>query len=159
MTSALRLFKNRGQNIECNFGCEVHSAVLLKPNVDNILLLKFCEQKFFQHCPITIAIDFNCLSWLIFEENWPNYVSGPKSAPNSDSFWVRRLFNACVRVFCYFNCPIWSEALSVGTTRRILSSVYRLSAIRRVSGFRAVSDDAVLVLPLPIPIPLHQTLS
>ena len=38
---------------------------------------------------------------------------------------------------------IWTEALSVGTTRRKLPSVNRLSAI---SGFRTVSDEAVLVL-------------
>ena len=41
-------------------------------NVDNILLFNFCEQKFVQHVPITIAIDCNCLSLLIFEEKWPN---------------------------------------------------------------------------------------
>ena len=40
----------------------------------------------------------------------------------------------------------------MGTTRRILSSVYRLSAIRRISGFRTVSDEAVLVLAKTIPI-------
>ena len=40
-----------------------------------------------------------------------------------------------------YACPIWSEALSVGT-----SSVYRLSAIRQISGFRKGSDEAVLVL-------------
>ena len=32
-------------------------------------------------------------------KKWPNYASWLKSAPNSDSFWVRRLFNVCVRVF------------------------------------------------------------
>ena len=40
------IFKNRGQNIECSFGCVASSAVLLKPNVINILLFNFCEQKF-----------------------------------------------------------------------------------------------------------------
>ena len=45
-----------------------------------------------------------------------------------------------------------SEALSVGMTERILSSVCRLSAIRRTSGFRIVSDEAVLVLAKTIPI-------
>ena len=72
-----------------------------KPNVANILLFNFCEQKFVQHGPITIAIDL-----LIFEEKLPNYTSGPKSAPNSDSFWVRRLFNVCVRAFCAPNATI-----------------------------------------------------
>ena len=53
------IFKNRAQNIVCCFGCVARSAVLLKPNVANILLLNFCEQKFVQHGPITIAIDCN----------------------------------------------------------------------------------------------------
>ena len=57
------IFKNRAQNIECSFGC-----VLLKANVANILLFNFCEQKFVQHDPITIAIDCNDLCLLIFKE-------------------------------------------------------------------------------------------
>ena len=87
------IFKSRAQNIECSFGCVARSAVLLKPNVVNILLFHFCEQKFIQHGPITIPIDCNGLSLLIFEGKWPNYASGPKSR-------VRRLFKVCVRVFC-----------------------------------------------------------
>ena len=63
-----------------------HSAVVLKPNVANILLFNFCEQKFVQHGPITVVIDCNDLSLLIFKENWRNYASGLKSAPNSYSF-------------------------------------------------------------------------
>ena len=55
------------------------SAVLLKPIVANILLFKFCEQKFVQHGPITIAIDYSGL---------------------------RRLFNVCVQVFCAPNSTI-----------------------------------------------------
>ena len=52
-----------------------------------------------------IAIDCNGLFLLIFEEKWPNYASGPKFAPNSNSFWVRRLLSVCVRQmrqFCLF---------------------------------------------------------
>ena len=64
----------------------------------------------------------------------------------------RRIISALVTPIMLYACPIWLEALSVGTTRRILSSVYRLSAIRRVSGFRTVSDEAVLVLAKAIPI-------
>ena len=82
------------------------SAVLLKSNAANILVFSFCEQKFVQQGPITIAIDCNVLSLLIFEEKLPNYASRPKSAPNSDSFWVRRLFNVCVQVFCAPNATI-----------------------------------------------------
>ena len=73
----------------------MRSSKTMKPNVGNILLFKFV-----QHRPITIAINCNCLSLLIFEEKLPNYASGPKFAPNSYSFWVRWLFNVCVRVFC-----------------------------------------------------------
>ena len=80
----------------CNFGCVARSVDLLKSNVANILLFNFCEQKFFQHGPITIAIDWNGFSWLIFDK-WPNYSSGPKSAPNS--WLVRWLLNVCLRVF------------------------------------------------------------
>ena len=100
------IFKNRAQNIECSSDCVARSAVLLKPNVANILLFNFCEQKFVQHGPIAIAIDCNGLPLLIFEEKWPNYASRPKSEPNSDSFWVRRLFNVCVTVFCAQNAII-----------------------------------------------------
>ena len=62
-------------------------------------IFNFCEQKFVQHGPITIAIDCNDLSLLIFEEKWPNYASGPKSAANSDSF--------CVPDFCAPNRKCW----------------------------------------------------
>ena len=48
----------------------------------------------------------NDLSLLIFEEKLPIYASGPKFAPNSDSFWVRRFFNVCVQVFCAPNASI-----------------------------------------------------
>ena len=95
------IFKNRARNIECSFDCVARSAVLLKPNVANVLLFNFCEQKFIQHGPITIAIDCNGLSLLIFEEKWSNYA-----APKSDSFWADRLFNVCVRVFCAPNATI-----------------------------------------------------
>ena len=72
------IFKNREQNIECSFVSVARSAVLLKPNVANILLFNFCEQKLDQHGPITIAMDCNGLSLLIFEEKWPNYA-----------FWIK----------------------------------------------------------------------
>ena len=79
------IFKNRAQNIEYSFGCVARRVILLKTNVANILLFNFCEQKFVHHGPITIAIECNGLSLLIFEEKWLNYAYGPKSAPNSDA--------------------------------------------------------------------------
>ena len=94
--------------MECSFG-----RVLLKSNNANILFFNFCEQKFVQYGPITIAIDCNGLYLLNFEEKWLNYASGPKPAPNSDSFCVRRLFEVCVRVFCAPNATILLVYVSV----------------------------------------------
>ena len=45
-------------------------------------------------------------SSIFVNKKWPYYAFGPKSAPNSDSFRVRRLFNVCVRVFCAPNATI-----------------------------------------------------
>ena len=45
-----------------------------------------------------------------------------------------------------------SEAISMVTTRRTLSSVYHLNAIKRISGFRTLSDEAILELRKIIPI-------
>ena len=88
MRSDNEIFKSRVQIIACSFGCVARNAVLLKPSTANILLFKFCKQIFIQHGPITIAIDCNCLSLLIFEEKWSNYDSGPKYTSNINSFWV-----------------------------------------------------------------------
>ena len=68
--------------------------------------LQFLWPKAVQYGALTITIDCNGFSVLIFKEKWPNYASGPKSATNSDSFWVRRLFNVCVRIFCVRNATI-----------------------------------------------------
>ena len=106
---------------ECSIGYVARRAVLLKPNVANIILFNFCKQKFIQHGPITIAIDCNCLSLLIFEEKWPNYACGPKSAPNSDSFWVRRLFNVCLRIFCAPNAIILLAYIPAKTKMSFIS--------------------------------------
>ena len=89
-------------------------------NIASILLFNFCEQKFVQHGPITIAIDRNGLSLLIFEEKLPNYDSGPKSAPYSDSFWVRRQF-------CLFTYPPRSKWASSEKMISLPKSVYSVS--------------------------------
>ena len=102
----------------------------------------FCEQKFVQHGPITIAIDWNGLSLLIFEEKLPNYASGPKSAPNSDSFWVRRLsmyvcgfFVPQMRQFCLWAKVsfIWKDdffmAKSASSVSRSQAHFQRCSSV------------------------------
>ena len=98
--------------MECNCGCVARNAVLLKPNIANILRFNFCEEKFVQHGPITIVIVCNSLSLLIFGEKLSNYASGPKSASNNDSFWVHRLFNVCVWVVCAPNATIFLVYIS-----------------------------------------------
>ena len=100
------------QNTECRFGRVARSAVLLKPNFANSLVFNFCQQEFVQQGPIMIAIDCNGLSFLIFEEKWPNYVFETKPALNSDSFGMRLLFNVCVRVFCATNSTIFECLLT-----------------------------------------------
>ena len=62
----------------------------------------FMNKNFFRHGLITIAIDCNDISLLIFEAKWPSYASGPKCALYSDSFWVRAGFR-CPK-FDHFAC-------------------------------------------------------
>ena len=99
------ILKNRPQNIEFSFGCVARNAGLLKPNVANILLFNFCEQKFVQHGPITIAMYCNGLSLLISEEKWPNYASEPKFAPNSGSVGFSMYSVPQMKQFCLFTYP------------------------------------------------------
>ena len=61
-------------------------------------------KKFVQHGLITIATDCNGHCLLIFKVKWPNYSLGSKLTANSNSFWVCRLFNVWVRVFCAPKC-------------------------------------------------------
>ena len=58
----------------------------------------------------------------------------------------RRIIVAVVTSIMLYAYSIWLEALSVWTTRRILSSVYRLSVVRWISGLKTVFIEAVLVL-------------
>ena len=69
------IFKNRVQNMDCSLGCVARNVVLFKPNVANILLFNFCEQKFVQHGPLTIANNCNGLSLLIFQEKWSTQMA------------------------------------------------------------------------------------
>src|ERR1044071_5460354 len=65
------IFEDSAQKIDCNVGCVALSAVLLKPNVANILLFNFREQKVVQHGAIALTIDSKSRSSLIFEKNGP----------------------------------------------------------------------------------------
>ena len=93
------IFENGAQKIDCYVGCETSGPVLLKPNVVHVILFNFWKQKFVEHGTVTLAIDRNGASLLIFEEKWPNDVTVPKFAPNSHSLWVHRLLNDDVWIF------------------------------------------------------------
>ena len=126
------IFKNRAQNIECSLGCVPRSAVLLKLNVANPL--KFLWRKIRSTWPITIAIDCNGLPLLIFQEKWSNYVAGPKSAPNNDSFWMRRIFNVCMLVYIPAKIKmsfIWKDDFFFCQNAQHCSSVYTIIFVRR----------------------------
>ena len=98
------IFKNRTQNIECNFYCVARSADLLKSNVANILLFNFCEQKFVPHGPITIAIDCNGLILAHFRRKMAQLCLCTKIRIKQ---WRRfGLFNVCMLVFCAPNAII-----------------------------------------------------
>ena len=87
------IFKNGAQKISCYVGCVASGPVLLKPNVVHVILFNFWKQKLVDHGTVTLAIDRNGGSLLIFEEQWPNDAIVRKSAPNSHSLWVHRLLN------------------------------------------------------------------
>ena len=97
------IFKNRAHNIEFSLGYVSRIAILLKPNVANIFVFNFCEQKFVQHGPITIAIECNGLSLLNFEEKWPNYASGQWLVLSASAFRCMRagfLWPKCYNFAC-----------------------------------------------------------
>lgn len=74
----------------------------------------------------------------------PN-IGGPK-------FQKRLLLSRVVSSALLYAAPIWSNAVRVQETRRKLSSVYRLTALRTICGFRTISEDAAYVLAGMIPI-------
>ena len=93
------IFENGAQKINCYVGCMASGLVLLKPNVDHVILFNFWKQKFTKHGTVTLAIDRNGGTLLIIEENCPNDANVPKSAPNSHSLWVHRVLNDDVCIF------------------------------------------------------------
>ena len=48
--------------------------------------------------------------------------------------------------------PIWASALKVKTYGRKMASVYRLGALRVISAYRTVSDEAAGVISGMLPI-------
>jgi hypothetical protein len=64
----------------------------------------------------------------------------------------RILLSRVVSSVLLYAAPIWATAITIKETRRKLRSVYRLSALRTIRGYRTVSDDAACVIADMMPI-------
>ena len=76
------IFENGARKIDYYVDCVTSGPVLLKPNVVHVILFNFWKQKFVEHGTVTLAIDPNGGSLLIFEKKWPNYATVPIQIPN-----------------------------------------------------------------------------
>lgn len=74
----------------------------------------------------------------------PN-IGGPRQG--------RRLLLAkVVASVILYAAPVWAAAMEKTTCRKKIARAYRLSALRAISGFRTVSDDAACVLAGMMPV-------
>ena len=148
------IFKNRAQNVDCSFGCVARSAVLLKPNVANILLFHFCEQKCVQHSPITIAINCNGLSLLIFEEA----IVSPGQNPHQTvtrfgcvgfsmlqfclfTYPPRSKWASSEKMICFLPKSAFSVSRSQAHLAKRISSVYTTIFVRRKHKTKYLSNQ------------------
>lgn len=74
----------------------------------------------------------------------PN-IGGPKPAR-------RKLLATVINSVILYASPIWAGAMAVKCSRKKLSSTYRLSTLRIISGFRTISEEAAGVVAGLIPI-------
>ena len=109
----MKHFEDNKQSSYCQESLLDSKYLFLYPtNMVAVTVLVFRSRQTVQMLPISsssifvIAINCNVLFLFIFEAKLSNYASGRKSTPNSDSFWVRQLFNVCVRFFCAPNATI-----------------------------------------------------
>ena len=51
------IFENGAQKIDCYIGCVASDPVLLKRNVDHVILFNFKKQKFIKHGTVTLDTD------------------------------------------------------------------------------------------------------
>ena len=64
-------YENGAQKIDCYVGCVASRAVLLKPNVDHIILFNFWKRKLVEQGTATLATGCHGNSLLTFEKNSP----------------------------------------------------------------------------------------
>ena len=74
----------------------------------------------------------------------PN-VGGPKH-------FKRLVISRVITSILLYGSPVWSRALDVISNKNKISAVYRMSALRVISAYRTVSDDAACVIAGAIPI-------
>lgn len=74
----------------------------------------------------------------------PN-IGGPK-------YSRRLLLSRVVSSILLYAAPVWAHATRIQGARRKLASVYRLSALRVISGYRTISEEAALVIAGMIPM-------
>lgn len=79
----------------------------------------------------------------------PN-VGGPKSGR-------RKLLHEVVHSALLYGAPIWARSLTTEVHRKKMAQVQRRSALRVISGYRTISEDAALVLASSPPIDLLAT--
>ena len=80
------ILENDAQKTDCYVGCVASGPVLLKPNVVHAILFNFWKQKFVEHGTVTLVIDRNDDSLLIFEEKWPNNADVEMGLPEKMIF-------------------------------------------------------------------------
>lgn len=64
----------------------------------------------------------------------------------------RILLSRVVSSVLLYAAPVWAKALTTKAIRHKLTSVYRLCALRTISGFRTISDEAAFVIAGMVPI-------
>lgn len=77
----------------------------------------------------------------------PN-TRGPK-------YLQRRLLTEVVKSTILYASTIWSESLRFATYAKLITTVYRLAALRVCCAFRTVSDDAAFVIAGLLPVDLQ----
>lgn len=71
----------------------------------------------------------------------------------------RRLYASVLQSIVLYGAPVWSDALSASrSSQMLLNRVFRVMALRVISGYRTVSLDAALILARIPPVYLMATL-
>ncbi|XP_037961103.1 uncharacterized protein LOC119690174 [Teleopsis dalmanni] len=64
----------------------------------------------------------------------------------------RLLLSRVVSSIMLYASPIWAKSLSIAENRKKITKTYRISALRTISAFCTVSDEAAFVIAGVVPI-------